>query len=569
MPTSLEQIEIERETIGHALKDRRLYVPVNQRSYKWEDEHVTDLYQDLARAIADGDTEYFLGSIVVVRSQQDRIEVNDGQQRLATSMILIAAARDNFIKLKDEESAAAVEHEYLISKDRKTHELTPRLHLNAEDHDYFVKRILLRPAHSERAALKNVKPTKPSHRRINKAAEIAARHINSITSAVAESEKPKVLHRWIDFLEEGARVIWVQVADERTAYFIFETMNDRGLKLSSADLLKNYIFAQAGDRKDEAFQKWQAMVAILDTLGEEEDAIVSYIRYLWISNNGLVRSRDLYDEIKKTIRNKTTAITLASELENRAQDYAALATSSHEMWATYEPSVRKQIDTLTALGSKQLRPVLLAAMTKFTKKQMPKVLHACICWTVRCLLSGVPTGTLERAYGRAALKVTNGEIKNVEGLTSEMLNVIPDDDRFRANVATVNVSQAPLARYYLRALQLEADGDKEPQYVPNDGREVTLEHILPEEPGTAWKHIQPDVAKAFCNKLGNQVLLAGTVNSKLGNAGYGEKKPALKASPFSLTKAAAKFSNWDVDSIQSRQSALAKLAVRTWPLKFK
>jgi len=569
MPTPLEQIEIERETIGHALKDRRLYVPVNQRSYKWEEEHITDLYQDLERAISDGDAEYFLGSIVVVRTEHDRVEVNDGQQRLATSMILIAAIRDQFLRLKDDESAAAVEQEYLMSKDRKTHELTPRLHLNAEDHDFFVKRVLLRLADPARIALKNTRPTKHSHRRIVKAAELATRHVQSLIANVAEAERAKRLHRWLDFLEEGARVIWVQVADERTAYYIFETMNDRGLKLSAADLLKNYIFAQAGDRKDEAFQKWQAMAAILDTLGEEEDAVVNYIRYLWISDHGLVRSRDLYDAIKATIKNKTRALSLASELEERAQDYSALLTSSHEMWATYDPSVRKQVDTLAALGAKQVRPLLLATMKKFTKKQVPKVFRACICWSVRSLLSGVPSGTLERAYGRAALKITNGDIKNVEQLTSAMLDVIPDDGRFQASVGTANVSQAPLARYYLRALQLQADGEDEPQYVPNDGREVTLEHILPEEPGTNWKHVAPDVAKAYCNKLGNQVLLAGTVNSKLGNAAFVEKRTALKASPFSLTKLAAKYAEWNTDSIQKRQEQLATLAVKTWPLKFK
>ena len=109
MPTSLEQIEIERETIGHALRDRRLFVPMHQRSYAWEDEHVVDLYEDLARAISDGDQEYFLGSIVVVRTAATRFEVNDGQQRLATSTILIAAIRDYFLSSNDEKTASLIE----------------------------------------------------------------------------------------------------------------------------------------------------------------------------------------------------------------------------------------------------------------------------------------------------------------------------------------------------------------------------------------------------------------------------------------------------------------------------
>ena len=114
MPGGLEQIAIDRETIGHALKDRTLYVPIHQRSYAWEKEHVADLYQDLARAIDEGDSEYFLGAIVVVKSASDKLEVNDGQQRLATSTTLIAAIRDYFLTNGDSKTAEIIENNYLF-----------------------------------------------------------------------------------------------------------------------------------------------------------------------------------------------------------------------------------------------------------------------------------------------------------------------------------------------------------------------------------------------------------------------------------------------------------------------
>jgi uncharacterized protein with ParB-like and HNH nuclease domain len=119
MASGLEQIEIERETIGHALRDRKLYVPMHQRSYAWEEEHVTDLYQDFASAISDGDSEYFLGSIVVVGTGPGKFEVNDGQQRLATSTILIAAIRDYFVRQGDDKTASLIERDHLYSEDRK------------------------------------------------------------------------------------------------------------------------------------------------------------------------------------------------------------------------------------------------------------------------------------------------------------------------------------------------------------------------------------------------------------------------------------------------------------------
>ncbi len=107
MSTALERIDIDKETLGHALIDRRLDVPKNQRSYAWEEEHVTDLYKDLAGEINAGNPEYFLGSIVAVATGDGHVEINDGQQRLATTAILLAAIRDFFDKAGDSKNSAA------------------------------------------------------------------------------------------------------------------------------------------------------------------------------------------------------------------------------------------------------------------------------------------------------------------------------------------------------------------------------------------------------------------------------------------------------------------------------
>ena len=506
MPLRPLSIEIVPETIGAILQNtqRRLSVPLNQRSYSWKPEHVKDLYRDWSAAIADGKEEYFLGSIVVVVSGET-MQVFDGQQRLATSLILIAAIRDYFYKSGDKKTAQLIENQSLISEDRKTHDETPHFKLNAEDHDYFLKRILRNPDDAERKA---ARAQKESHKKIETAASEAVVHISGIVANLPESEKGKQLHRWLDFIDKGVRIIWVQVADETTAFTIFETMNDRGLKLSAADLLKNYIYGRSEDRKDEVVQKWQSMCGVLESLEEDEGQIVDYIRYFWITGHGSTRTRDLYDEIKASINNKTKVVTLASELELKSHDYAAIVNGSHETWATYAPGVKRGIDTLSLLGVSQIRPLLLAAFGKFNEKQFVKLIHACTCWSVRCLLAGVPSGTLEGYYGRNALKITQKTIKNVEQLTKDMIQIIPDDKKFRSAVATANVANAQLARYYLRALQIQKDGGEEPQYIPSDGTAVTLEHIVPSKPGPDWKHIKPEDAKAMCNRLGNQVLLA-------------------------------------------------------------
>ena len=429
-------------------------------------------------------------------------------------------------------------------------------------------RVLRSPDEPERKSAKP-DPKKESHELIDAAAKAASAHVDTITKQLPPTDKAQLLHKWLDFLSEGAMVIWVKVADEQTAFRIFETMNDRGLKLSSADLLKNYLYALAGSRKEEVTQKWQSMTAILESLGRDDGDAVDYIRYFWITGHGPTRVNDLFDSIKNEVNSEATAVSWVSVLEARANDYAALLTPSHDSWSNVHQEVRSTVDTLRYLGVSQIRPLLLAAYGTFSQKEIERLLRASVNWSVRCLIGGVPSGTLEGHYSRSAKKVTEKLIKDVVELTREMAAIIPADDAFRSAVATASVPTASLARYYLRRLQMQADGNVEPQYTPNDGKAVTLEHVLPQRPGSEGSDIPTDAAKANYNRLGNQALLAGSVNSKIGNVGFKEKKAALAASPFSLTASIAKHTQWSLLDIATRQGELADLAVKAWPLNVK
>lgn len=302
-------------------------------------------------------------------------------------------------------------------------------------------------------------------------------------------------------------MIWVKVEDQPTAYRIFETMNDRGLKLSAAGLIKNYLYSLAGKRQDEVIQKWQSMTATLESLGPDDGDIVDYIRYFWITTHGHTRSNQLFDRLKKEVNSEATVAKWVSQLEARANDYAALLTPSHQAWNGYHQEVRATVETIRFLGVSQIRPLLLAAFGIFERRDMEKLLKLAVNWSVRCLLAGVPSGTLEGHYSKNAKKLIDRSIKGLKELSNEMAAIIPSDDRFESAAKTATVHTASLARYYLRRIQIQADGKPEPEYVPNDGKPVTLEHVLPQKPGKGWEHVSPEDAKANYNRLGNQAFL--------------------------------------------------------------
>src|SRR5665213_1710679 len=85
--------------IGELLKRGRLQVPPNQRSYAWEERHIRSLFEDLNEAITNDEDDYFLGTIVLVSDGVSDPSIEDGQQRIATTTILLARIRDKLFAI--------------------------------------------------------------------------------------------------------------------------------------------------------------------------------------------------------------------------------------------------------------------------------------------------------------------------------------------------------------------------------------------------------------------------------------------------------------------------------------
>ena len=132
------QIGFEQLGIGGVIRKYRLAVPLHQREYSWTDKEVTTLFHDISKAISDAQPVYFLGSIVTIPKEGTSLEVVDGQQRLATTAILLAAIRD-YLKpnASDALIVTDIENGFLNTVDRSARETVSKLTLNVTDHHYF------------------------------------------------------------------------------------------------------------------------------------------------------------------------------------------------------------------------------------------------------------------------------------------------------------------------------------------------------------------------------------------------------------------------------------------------
>lgn len=538
-------------------------MPLNQREYSWEHDHVKELFQDFSDALAKNKGGYFLGTIVLTKGGADQPEVSDGQQRLATTSILLAAVRDYFQAQGDAKRAAHIASKFLYTTDLDTTETVPKLRLNVDDHEFFRKAIVSEPDNKDRKAL----PMKQSHKRIQHASAVACTYIEDLLKPHNKNSHADRLIELVKFIENLAQVIVLKVPDHINAFVMFETLNDRGLKASQADLLKNHLLSLCGDRINEGQQKWAAMVSVLEAL-DLDDITVTYLHHVLINKYGPIREREVFDKIKSSINSQLSAIGFLDELADGAVHYAALFNPDHKAWAEHGTSTRKNVTTINRdLRVSQIRPLMFAVKRKFSMPEAKRAFRQFVFWSVRFLIVGGRGGLLDRNYSVAAHKVATGKITTAKGLTQELSEIVPNDVVFEAAFSEAKVSHNYFARYLLRALEQHTQKVAEPEFVPSDDEAViNLEHVLPENPGQSWPGLDAETAAAYFRRIGNFCLLQVQKNASIGNISFDKKKPALKASTFQTTSEVANESAWGSKEIIDRQKRLAKLAVETWPL---
>ena len=308
MSDTQAQIGFEQLGLGSVLKRYRLLVPANQRDYAWKEKEVSTLLQDLTLAIADDEPQHFLGTIVTIPREHGILEVVDGQQRLATTALLLAAMKE-VIGRQVPNLGRALET-YIVDVDTTTLELSPKMQLNAADTQVFHE--LLAEGRSS-SALKN----RDSHERLLSAYQLAKKHLSLVAQPVKETERTRVYQRWMSFIEHKARAILLIVPTTVNAFKMFETLNDRGLKVSQADLVKNYIFGQAGPRLDQAQQVWSYIKGALETL-EEEEITMTFLRQAMIAMKGYLRDSEVYEKVQESARGAQSSISFLNELESLA-----------------------------------------------------------------------------------------------------------------------------------------------------------------------------------------------------------------------------------------------------------
>ena len=546
------------------LGNSKIYkVPRFQRSYSWDESNWEDLWLDILALKNNEETIHYLGTIVLQTSDNKTFTIIDGQQRIVTLSIIILACLKLLSDLevngiepeKNKERKEIFINQYIGFKDPKALTYQSKLTLNDTDKDLYNSYLV------QFKTPLNTSKLPESNKLMVNAFDYFIKKLESIG---LKNDGEGI----VDFIESviSSKLFFIQIVvdDTISAYTVFETLNARGVELTTTDLLKNYLFSLLDNDIDitNLQPRWDKIV---NTVSYRKFPV--FLRYYLNSQQPIVRTEKLFKEVKSKVNDRNKVFTIIDELEKYSDVYVSFEDPENELWRSYSNynNIKKLLNELKLFDVQQYKSLLLSVYFKMNKyfESVLKIIRAI---TFRYNVIGkLNPNELERAYNHAAIKVYKGEILTPQALQNELQRVYIDDESFKNSFSTKSfdtskTKEKKLVRYILISIENQKYNK---DYYPFD-TDATIEHIFPEN----YMNNEIEVDNSLIYRLGNLTLLESSLNKKCGNKSFNEKVEIYMKSQYELTRELTEYEEWGIDNIRSRQEKLAKIATSIWRVPF-
>lgn len=558
------QNETFRALLGNSMTYR---VPPFQRDYSWGEQEWDDLWADILETIRDGgESAHYMGYLVLQETGEQARNVIDGQQRLTTLSLIILAAMKHLQRLIDGGDEAEsnqtrleqIRNTYIGYLDPVTLTVTSKLTLNRHNNAYYQTYIV---------PLAPTLPTRgfnASEMALRQAFEWFDRKLRE--RAVSQPSKGAALASFVDRMSIRLFFTVITVTDELNAYRVFETLNARGVQLSSTDLLKNYLFSvlhrdKVHERELELLdERW---AAIVDRLGSER--FPTYLRVHWNSRHKTrARESEMFKVVRGTVTNAASVFTLLRDIETDLDTYLMLTSGQTQ---GLPPDAANAVKELILFRVKTPLSLLLASRRIMSDDDFAKVLRACVVVSFRYnIIGSLSGGDQETVYTNTIRRMLDGEIVRADQLIRAFTPVYPADGQFREAFAEKSLRSGQggnkkLVRYILSRIERQYAN----QDIDHESDRMSIEHILPDNPGDGWNAFDDQAVEHYVYRLGNVTLLERSANRELGQAPFDAKRAAYEGSSVRITqRVASDYETWTPETVESNQRWMAKQAAAAW-----
>lgn len=541
---------------------RPIILPEFQRPYSWEKTQVATFWGDL-KSFRDRyakhpvEAAYFLGPVVVIETNKN-ITVLDGQQRLATATILLAAIRDiarecyGSSKYSDLDYLARDVQRELIEK-KDTAPLVYSLKLGELDEPFFLQAIKSDPPTKAKSQLR-------SHQLIQRAYDYLRSEISALVQKQSDQEQFATLRLFKDALTKGVTLVAIVVNDEEDAYDIFETLNDRGLRLSVPDLVVNLLLKRctSGPEKQTVRQTWNTT---LQQMGRRD--VSRFLRHLWLSKYGDLKAKGLYAEIKSHLATqKLSSVEFAQSCSEACDDYLRLLDIDKSLPKDAQQNIEGLVRYLSVQNG---LPLLLAAFQCLNNSDFVKLVRAMTSLYVRHTLIGNQNPLeLETVFYDSARELraqTDSKVsssKALQAAKSKLATINPTDSLVREKFLDLHLSKSEAT--WLMAQMANAKQSKTKEIGMD---RANVEHIFPQNAGTDWPN--RTTLEPLIWHVGNLTILGNRLNTKAQNKSFLSKcSEYYSKSEIAITKDLLKVATWDEAAIRTRAKYLSDIALEVW-----
>lgn len=560
-------LDTKTVNLNEILGNGKIYrVPQFQRDYSWEQDNWEDLWNDIELA-GESKTAHYMGSVVLQSTNSKEYLIIDGQQRFTTLTILTLSVIEAIQSLIDKgididqnkERIDILMRQYIGQKDPTSLTYSSKLFLNENNDGFFQNRLV---------GFKdpiNVRKLSDSETLLWDSYQFFRNKI----SGKFKNNGGDLASFLNNIVGELMMFIQITVEDELNAYTVFETLNSRGVELTSTDLLKNFLFSLVAKSETDLKQVKTQWKKIIDVIGLKE--FPNFLRYFLIATRKQMTKEYLFKEVKHFVRSGQDVFNLLDHLEFYAYNYVALANADDELWNT-DKELRNIINILKSFRVIQWKPLAMVALEKLDANDFKRLLKSIVSLSFRYnVIAKMQTNEMEKVYSKSAINLFNGTSSNITAVLNDLKALYVVDEEFKSYFSvkqfnTNNSTDKKILRYILYKLESQEEGGSLYDFETDNG---TIEHILPESFPDSW-HIDFSEEEYERNlfMLGNLTLLEPQKNAKeAADKVFSEKKKVYETSKFLMTKN-IKDPQWTSQNIKSRQAHLAKLASGIWKIQF-
>ncbi|MEJ6399915.1 DUF262 domain-containing protein [Nicoliella lavandulae] len=574
-----EKVNPSVQSISDLFSANQYRIPVYQRGYSWGNDQVLDLWEDLMEVVNGGRDSHFFGQIVTFNAEDDFQELIDGQQRVTTSQILLAAIKNVSGEIKKElDGKAKVGFEELLpiySHNSKTYEESSRA---LDDGNRLVTKKSSNEENIQAAFVNLVLngrliDSKTKNKAINNmwdAYDNFYKWIKKDLKGLSINDQINRLSDIFDSFFNKFYIVKVLAPNRQDAFTIFETLNSRGAVLTASDIIKSHIISLLSleqENIDWASSKWSQLD---ETLDSDSKKINNFIRSYWSAKNSHVTASKLYRKIIQTLNTEKEAKEFLSDTADLVRVYANIQGTGRKNYFN-NPRINHALNILGKIKFTLYYPIILSLEhLRASEDVILKVLNKVISIFIRYrLICNRTTNLIEGAFSTVAIKIWRGDLVSSESIINELDKYNVSDAEVKSSFMTLQKEGSLTGQkrwvlnYLLASIYEESftdfNSDKEMyERVFNNGDYVPI-------------HINSSMEfEELENYLGNWTIIEGTLHGNKDSKYDMEKMVSLlEASNLETNHRIAeriRLNNyqWTQSDIEERQNELGRNVVNIW-----